>query len=190
MSVRQPTFEELTAGLRHIEDSPDDGGVLRLIVRRPAIGAREAVQQAELDDEVGLVGDSWHTRSPWWRKGGPPSRDSQITIINARAIALIAQSDDLWALAGDQLYLDLDLSDENLPAGTRLAVGTAVIEVTAQPHTGCRKFSARFGADAARFVNSKDGRRLRLRGINAKVVQPGTIRVGDVATKIPENQAI
>jgi MOSC domain-containing protein YiiM len=103
--------------------------------------------------------------------------------MNARAIALVAQSDDRWPLAGDQLYLDLDLTDENLPAGTRLALGSAVIEVTAEPHIGCRKFSDRFGVDATRFVNSKEGRRLHLRGINAKVVQSGTIRVGDVATK-------
>ena len=184
MSVRQLTFEELKAGLPDIEDSPKDRGVLRLIVRRPTVAAREAVHEAQLDEAVGLVGDSWHTRTSWWRKSRSPNPDAQITIMNARAIALVAQSDDRWALAGDQLYLDLDLSEDNLPAGTRLALGTAVIEVTAKPHTGCKKFSARFGVDATRFVNSKDGRRLHLRGINAKVVQPGTIRVGDVATKL------
>jgi MOSC domain-containing protein YiiM len=104
--------------------------------------------------------------------------------MNARAVALLAQSADRWALAGDQLFLDLDLTDENLPPGTRLAIGTAVIEITAQPHTGCDKFAARFGADATRFVNSAEGKRLHLRGINAKVVRSGTIRVGDVAVKV------
>ena len=183
MSVRQPTLDELKAGLAHIEGSPKNHGVLRLIVRRPRVGAREIVEEAQLDPSVGLVGDTWHMRSSPRRKGRPPRPDTQINIMNARAIALVAQAEDRWALAGDQLYLDLDLSEENLPAGTRLALGTAVIEVTAEPHTGCRKFSARFGVDATRFVNSKEGRRLRLRGINAKVVQPGTIRVGDVATK-------
>ena len=184
MSVRKPTLDELNAGLAHIEGSPKNDGVLRLIVRRPRVGAREVLAEAQLDPAVGLVGDTWHMRSSPRRQGRPPRPDTQINIMNARAIALVAQSEDRWALAGDQLYLDLDLSDENLPAGTRLALGTAVIEVTAEPHTGCRKFSARFGVEATKFVNSKEGRRLHLRGINAKVVQAGTIRVGDVAEKI------
>jgi MOSC domain-containing protein YiiM len=105
--------------------------------------------------------------------------------MNARVIALIAQDEDRWPLAGDQLFVDLDLSKTNLPAGTRLALGSAVIEVTAEPHTGCRKFVDRFGLDAMQFVNSEAGRRLQLRGINAKVVQGGTIRVGDLVRKIP-----
>jgi hypothetical protein len=184
MSVRHPTLNELNAGLAHIEASPKDHGVLRLIVRRPRVGAREILGEAQLDPAVGLVGDTWHMRSSPRRKGRLPRPDTQINIMNARAIALVAQSEDRWALAGDQLYVDLDLSDENLPAGRHLALGTAIIEVTAEPHTGCRKFTARFGADATRFVNSKEGRRLHLRGINAKVVQPGIIRVGDVATKL------
>ena len=184
MTVQQPTLDELRAGLAHIEEAPNDRGVLRLIVRRPTVGAREAVHEAQLDEAVGLVGDSWHTRSSWWRKRRSPNPDAQITIMNARAIALVAQSDDRWPLAGDQLYVDLDLSEENLPAGTRLAIGSAMIEVTAEPHTGCGKFAARFGVDATKFVNSKEGRRLHLRGINAKVVQGGIIRVGDVAKKV------
>jgi MOSC domain-containing protein YiiM len=108
----------------------------------------------------------------------------QLNIMSARVIALVAQRRERWPLAGDQLYIDMDLSDENLPAGTRLSLGAAVIEITAQPHTGCKKFVARFGPDAMKFVNSPAGRRLRLRGVNAKVVRPGVIRVGDTAKKI------
>lgn len=184
MNVRQPTFDELKAGLPHIESAPKDRGELRLIVRRPRVGAREVLEEAQLDVAVGLVGDSWHERSIRRGNSQPADPDTQLNVMNARAIALVAQSDDRWALAGDQLYIDLDLSDQNLPAGARLALGSAVIEVTAEPHTGCGKFSARFGVDAAKFVNSRDGRRLNLRGINAKVVQSGTIRVGDVAKKV------
>ena len=183
MTAPHQTLDELNAKLPHIEGSPKDAGVLRLIVRRPRIGAREAVDEAQLDVRVGLVGDTWSTRRGWRSRFRAPHPDTQLNIMNARAIAAVANSEDRWPLAGDQLYLDLDLSDDNLPAGTRLAIGSAVIEVTAEPHTGCRKFSERFGVDATRFVNSKEGRRLHLRGINAKVVQSGTIRVGDVASK-------
>ena len=116
---------------------------------------------------------------------GEPHPDMQLNIMNARVIALVAGSRDRWALAGDQLYIDLDLSADNLPAGTRLSIGSAIVEVTAVPHTGCGKFAARFGVDAVKFVNSPVGRQLNLRGINAKVIQPGTIRVGDVARKVP-----
>lgn len=186
MSSAHRTLAELNAGLPHIERSPKDEGELRLIVRRPGVGAREVLSEAELDVTVGLVGDTWSTRRGWWgrwRRHQAPHQDTQINIMNARAIALVAHSDDRWPLAGDQLYMDLDLSDANLPPGTQLAIGAAVIEVTAEPHTGCRKFSERFGVDATKFVNSKEGRRLHLRGINAKVVQSGTIRAGDVARK-------
>jgi hypothetical protein len=177
------TLDELEAGLPDIERSPNDRGVLRLIVRRPRVGARDVLDEAQLDTAVGLVGDTWQTRSSARTRGGAPNPDTQINIMNARAVALIAGSDDRWPLAGDQLFLDLDLSAGNLPAGTRLAIGSAVIEVTAEPHTGCRKFTARFGADATTFVNSKEGRRLNLRGINARVVRSGTIRAGDLASK-------
>jgi hypothetical protein len=178
------TLHELEAGLPHIERSPKDGGVLRLIVRRPGVGAREVLGEAQLDVTAGLVGDTWSRRSSTRSRNRSPHPDMQLNIINARAIALVAGSEERWPLAGDQLYLDLDLTDANLPAGTRLAIGSAVIEVTAEPHTGCRKFSERFGVDATKFVNSTEGRRLHLRGINAKVVQSGTIRVGDIASKL------
>jgi hypothetical protein len=184
MSMRHLTLEELKAGLPHIESSPKDRGALRLIVRRPRIAAREVLDQAQLDVTEGLVGDTWKVRSSPRTTDGSPHPEMQLNIMNSRVIALLAQSDDRWPLAGDQLFLDLDLTPGNLPAGTRLALGSAIIEVTAQPHTGCGKFAGRFGVDATTFVNSKEGRRQNLRGINAKVVRAGTIRVGDVATKV------
>lgn len=181
--MKHLTLDELRAGLSDIAGSPTDRGEVRLIVRRPAIGVREVLREAQLDTATGLVGDTWSLRSSSRTADGSPHPDMQLNIMNARTIALLAQSTDRWALAGDQLFIDLDLTDLNLPAGTRLAIGTAVIEVTAQPHTGCDKFAQRFGADATKFVNSQEGKRLHLRGINAKVVQSGTICVGHLATK-------
>lgn len=184
MTMRHLTLEELKAGLPHIESSPKDHGALQRIVRRPRIEEREVLSEGQLDVAVGLVGDTWRARDSSRTEDGSPHPDMQLNIMNARVIALLAQSDDRWPLAGDQLFLDLDLTGENLPAGTRLALGSAIIEVTPPPHTGCGKFAARFGVDATKFVNSKEGRRLHLRGINAKVVQSGTIRVGDLASKL------
>jgi hypothetical protein len=177
------TAEELEAGLESIRRSPKDHGVLRLIVRRPSVGEREVLSSGELDLREGLVGDTWKDRASTRTPAGAPHCDMQLNIMNARAAALIACDTERWPLAGDQLYIDLDLSDDSLPPGTRLAIGSAVIEVTSQPHTGCKKFLARFGADALKFVNSAVGKELHLRGINAKVVQPGIIRVGDIVAK-------
>jgi MOSC domain-containing protein YiiM len=165
--------EELTAGLVDVARSPVGAGTLALIVRRPVVDEREVRETAELDVVTGLVGDSWSSR-------GTPDPDRQLTLMNARAAALVAVDRDRWPLAGDQLYVDLHLGGLELPPGSRLTIGdTAVIEVTDKPHTGCAKFSARFGVDALRVVNSPEGRALNLRGINARVVNPGTIRVGD-----------
>ncbi len=157
---------------------------MKLIVRRPKVNGREAVTEAALDPVEGLVGDSWRYRGSSRTDDGSPHPEMQLNIINTRLIALISPDDARWQLAGDQLFLDLNLSKENLPAGTKLALGTAIIEVTAQPHTGCKKFVQRFGVDAMKFVNSEVGRTLQLRGINAKVVQAGVIRVGDRARKL------
>lgn len=170
------TREELEAGLADIRRSPQDEGVLEMIVRRPQVGERETVDEASLDTGVGLVGDSWSRRRD-------PDPDTQLTIMNARLIALVAGDRGRWPAAGDQLFVDLDLSAANLPPGTRLAIGSAVIEITPEPHTGCRKFVSRYGLDAQKFVNSEVGRALRLRGVNARVVRGGTIRRGDAVIK-------
>ena len=175
---------ELEAGLADIRQAPKDVGVLQLIVRRPQIEKREVLEEAELKVEDGLVGDSWSWRGSSRTPDGSRIPEMQINIMNARVAALVAQDKSRWQLAGDQLYLDMDLSVENLPAGTQLTIGSAVIEVTPPPHTGCRKFVSRFGLDAMKFVNSSVGRELCLRGINAKVVQTGRIRIGDKAKKL------
>lgn len=182
--MKHPTTQELEAGLDHVRQSPQDSGRLELIVRRPQQGERDLLEEGMLDLTEGLVGDNWRTRGSSRTPDGSFHPDMQLNIMNSRAIALVAQQKDRWQLAGDQLYIDIDLSAENLPPGTRLALGSAVIEVTDQPHTGCGKFVERFGKEAMLFVNSPVGRELRLRGLNAKVVQPGVIRRGDVVEKL------
>ena len=170
---------ELEAGLAEIRRSPADAGTVRLIVRRPGPGVRELVESAELHAKLGLVGDSWQARGSRATPDGSADPEAQVTLMNARVAALLAGAPDAWAAAGDQLYVDLDLAESNLPAGTRLAVGEAVIEVSATPHTGCAKFSSRFGVDALRFVSTSEGRELRLRGLNARILTGGTVRLGD-----------
>jgi len=178
------TMAELEAGLDKIRQAPKDEGVIALIVRRPQIDAREVLEEGELDLVEGLVGDSWKVRASNRTPDGLAHPDMQLNVMNSRVIALVAREKDRWPLAGDQLFIDMDLSSDNLPPGTRLALGSAVIEVTDQPHTGCKKFAARFGLDALKLVNSPVGRRLQLRGLNARVTQPGVIRVGDLVKKL------
>jgi len=183
--ARQLTREELEAGLAAISRAPADLGTVELIVRRPAENEREVLEEGALDLEQGLVGDMWRTRGSKRTPDGSAHPDMQLTVMNARVTDLVtAGARERWALAGDQLYVDLDLSETNLPPGTRLALGSAVIEVTDQPHTGCAKFSARFGAAAHTFVNTKAHRHLRLRGLNARVVEPGTVGAGDAIRKL------
>jgi MOSC domain-containing protein YiiM len=182
--IRHLTRDELEAGLEHIRQSPRDNGVLELIVCRPAVDERKVLEVAELDVAKGLIGDTWPMRGSSKTADGGPHPEMQINIMNARAVALVAQNKERWRLAGDQLYIDMDLSKENLPAGARFSLGTAILEVTAPPHTGCHKFVSRFGLEAMKFVNSEIGRALCLRGINARVVQSGTIEVGQVASKV------
>ena len=177
------TAAELDAGLEEIRRSPRDEGIVELIVRRPETEQREVLDEAELDPDHGLVGDNWRPRGSKATEDGSAHPGMQLNIMNARAIALIARTPERRPLAGDQLYIDLDLSAGNLPPGTRLALGTAAIEVTEMPHTGCKKFMARFGVDALEFVNTGEGKELNLRGINARVVRGGVVRVGELARK-------
>jgi MOSC domain-containing protein YiiM len=179
--VEYRTAAELEAGLEQIRQSPSAQGTVELIVRRPAEGEREVLEEAELDLAEGLLGDSWRARGS---RRGPANPAAQLTLMNARVIALVAREDHRWPLAGDQLYVDLDLSEDNVPACTRLALGTAVIEISEEPHTGCAKFTARFGSDASRFINSPVGRMLHLRGVNARIVEAGRIRRGDTIRKL------
>jgi MOSC domain-containing protein YiiM len=177
------TLSELEAGLDTIRKAPSAEGALIMIVRRPATDKREVVESAELDPIDGLVGDNWKARGNKSTPDRSAHPDMQLTVINARLIGHIAQTKDRWSLAGDQLVVDMDISTENMPAGTRLAIGSAMIEVTAEPHTGCAKFAARFGRDALIWVNSALGKQLRLRGLNARVIQAGNIKVGDMVGK-------
>jgi hypothetical protein len=174
---RHASHAELEALLDTIRAAPRDSGPLEMIVRRPATGEREMLAAARLTVEEGLVGDRW-LANPTRQLG------EQIAVMCSRAIAAFAGPRERWPLAGDQLYVDLDLSVDNLPAGTRLAVGTAVLEVSAEPHLGCRKFRARYGHDAMRFTLTEVGRALRVRGANATVVVSGDVALGDVVRKL------
>jgi hypothetical protein len=182
--VKHLTTEELEAGLDFIRQSPKDGGALELIVRRPQVDERETLETGHLNLVSGLEGDNWKVRGSSATPDGSAHPEAQLTLMNSRIIALIAGDKERWPLAGDQLYVDLDLGNENLPPGTRLAIGEAMIEVSAKPHTGCEKFISRFGLDAQKFVNSPVGKQLHLRGINTKIIRAGRICVGDVVRKI------
>jgi len=184
LNVEYLSMAELEAGLDHIRQAPGQHGRLKMIVRRPQEDERDVTTHGELSLTEGLVGDNWKSRGSRHTPDGSATLYSQITVMNARCAALLAQREERWALAGDQLFVDFDLSEDNIPPGTRLAVGSAVLEVSAEPHSGCKKFSARFGVEAMKFVNSPEGKRLHLRGINARVIQAGEIRVGDLVSKL------
>jgi MOSC domain-containing protein YiiM len=167
----------LEAGLAVVLASPKDEGCVELIVRRPVVEERETIAEGVLDLELGLVGDNWRTR-------GEPNAKAQLTLMNARVAALVARAPERMPLAGDQLFVDFDITAANAPPGTRLVIGSSVVEVSDLPHLGCHKFLARFGRDAHRFVCSKENRQLNLRGVNAFVVQAGTVRTGDAVHKL------
>ena len=175
---------ELELQLERIKRSPSERGSLVLIVRRPAVDAREVIEEAELDDRSGLVGDSWLARAEVSTPDGSIGRETQITMANVRSIEAVAGDSTRVPLAGDQLFVDFDLSEQNVPPGTLLEVGSALLEVSSVPHRGCGKFSSRFGVDALKFVNSASGRALNLRGINTRVVRGGVVRGGDAVVKL------
>ena len=175
----------LEAGRAEIVASPKDDGRVDLIVRRPAVEERETLAEGTLDTVEGLVGDCWRARGSRSTEDGSADPKAQLTLMNARVAALVAVSRDRMPLAGDQFFVDFDLTAANVPAGTRLALGSAVVEVSDEPHLGCRKFMERFGKDAHRFVSSREGRELNLRGVNAFVVTGGVVRTGDPVRKLP-----
>lgn len=175
--------EQLEAGAEAVRNAPTDEGTLELLVSRPEIDERTVLEHGELIVGEGLAGDNYVSRGSSQTDDGSSHPEAQLNLMNSAAIDLVANGDrDLWPLAGDQMFVDFNLSTENVPTGTRLQIGTAVIEVSAKPHTGCAKFSARFGIDAARWVNSSDVHRYR--GINAMVVQAGVVKPGDKITKV------
>ena len=178
------TTAEIEEAIGHVLRAPADTGILEMIVRRPAINKREVLRNAELDRQHGLVGDNWLTRGSSRTTNGLGHPKMQLTVMNYRFALLIAGSPERIPLAGDQLFVDFDLSVDKLPPGTGLSIGSAVIEVTAVPHLGCRKFVDRFGSDAMKYANSEFGRKHNLRGINTRVVQPGEIAIGDVMTVV------
>jgi MOSC domain-containing protein YiiM len=182
--MQQFDLATLEAGLDEIRSSPKQDGRVVLICRRSETEQREVVDEAVLDTTEGLVGDNWLTRGSSSTNDGSANRDMQLTLMNARSAALIAGTPERRQLAGDQFFIDLDLSVDNLPPGTRLKLGEAIVEITAIPHRGCGKFSSRFGVDALKFVNSPTGRQLNLRGVNARIVEGGLVRPGDTITKL------
>jgi hypothetical protein len=177
--VEHRSLADLTEGLEHIRRSPRDAGPVCLIVRRPEIDAREVLGQATFDTDLGLIGDNWCVKASSATPNAEPDWRGQVTVTNWRGMLHIAGSEDRVKWAGDQLYVDLDIGYENLPAGSLLSIGTAVLQVTDKPHRGCAKFKHRFGSDAIRFVNTGEGVLLRLRGINTRIVQSGVVHVGD-----------
>ncbi len=176
MRQQVSTQAQLDAGLEHAGASPKDGGTLEAIFVRPAVGKRTSLVEAQVSPEGGVHGDRWAA-------SGADIR-AQVTIMNARILDAVAGSRDRWSLAGDQLIVDLDLSDTNLPAGLRLAIDDVELEVSDLPHTGCEGFAERFGPAAARFIDAAEHAQLHLRGINARVVRGGTVRVGSEVRKV------
>jgi hypothetical protein len=181
--VEHLSRDRLEAGLGRICDSPKDGGRLVLVVRRASVGERDLPAEAVIDQVAGLDGDNWLARGSKSTPDGSADPQRQVTVMNARVAELVAGGTGRMPLAGDQLFVDFDISVDNLPPGSLLAVGQAVLRVSEEPHLGCAKFVERFGREAMRFVNGRTGRKLRLRGMNTRVVVPGTVRVGDLVAK-------
>jgi hypothetical protein len=178
------TLEDLWTKLEHIQQSPKDSGQVELIVRRPAVEEREIITQGRLLPASGLEGDNWRERGSTSMTDGSANPEAEITLMNSRVIQTLTQDETRWALAGDQFFVDFDLSEENIPAGTRLVIGSAIVEVSPLPHNGCKKFSARFGVDALKFISMAENKSLRMRGINAKIIQAGDVKQGDLVRKV------
>ena len=176
--------EEIDAGVENIKQAPSDNGALQMIVRRPWADGREVVTEAKLDTTNGLEGDNWKKRGSSHTPDHSADLEAQITLMSSRVIDLLTSEKELWQLAGDQLFVDLDLGIENLPPHSQIQIGSAILEISAKPHTGCKKFSGRFGVDALAFISTPLGKSLRMRGVNAKVIQAGEIHVGDVVKKL------
>jgi MOSC domain-containing protein YiiM len=168
----------------HVRAAPQDKATISLIVTRPGTDQREVVESARLTPEEGLVGDHWLALGSSKMPGGVANPEAQITLMSTRVLEAIEADRARWPLAGDQLYLDMDLSESNLPAGTRLAVGDAEVVVTELPHTGCVKFAGRFGHDALRWISTHEGRSMRMRGMYVRVVRAGAIHTGDAVRRI------
>jgi len=170
------------AFLPALDDQPHDIGTLRTVIRRPAVGLREVLDVGQLEVEEGLVGDTWSERGSRRTDDGSAHPDMQLNIMSHALVEFLAGDKDREQLAGDQMFVDLDLSHDNLPAWSELHIGGpegAVVVVTDQPHNGCAKFIARYGKDAMTFVNGLEGKPRRLRGLCARVVRSGPVRPGD-----------
>ncbi len=178
------TLEHMESYLEIIRDAPSDEGVVEMIVSRPKTNSRRILDHADIHQEHGLVGDNWLARGDKHTADGTADTGRQLTLMGSRAIRAITDSEQRWPEAGDQFFVDFDLSAGNLPAGSRIAIGEAELEVSPLPHLGCRKFSERFGKEATQFVNSEAGKALNLRGINATVIKPGKVAKGDTIRKI------
>ncbi len=179
------TTDQIILGFPQVTQSPSDGGRLELIIVRPSEGVRELPESVHVSPERGVEGDKWITSQGHDLPDGQPDPRTQVTLMNARILRLISDGEERMPLAGDNLIVDLDLSDDNMPPGQHLSVGEAVLEVTEVPHNGCGAFLERYGKDAVKFVNSPEGKRLHLRGLHAKVVREGVVRVGDEVRKLP-----
>lgn len=182
--LKQLPISELELGVDEIKASPKDNGILEMIVRRPETETREIIDSGEINLDNGLEGDNWKPRGSSSMPDGSADPEAQITLMSTRVIQLLSGDKENWQWAGDQLYIDMDLSIDNLPPGSRIQIGSAILEISAKPHTGCKKFSGRFGIEALEFISTPLGKALRMRGVNAKVVQAGQIKVGDVVKKL------
>jgi hypothetical protein len=175
---------QLEQGMDKITVSPKNNGMLEMIVRRPETETREVINNGEITLTNGLEGDNWKARGSSHTVDNSADPEAQITLMNSRVIQSLAGNKENWQWAGDQLFVDMDLSIDNLPPHSKLQVGSVILQISATPHTGCKKFSSRFGIEALEFISTPLGKSLRLRGVNAKVIQAGHIQVGDVVKKV------